>query len=148
MDQTISDNPNQKPITYDDIFRVLNRDGWALRQGGRDYSALRSSLLEYFKDPIFAMLYKSGAINFHGNRFLSAIDYIKLLQSHSETDSGKVKDLKVTLIKALIEKLGSNARYFIPETDIDLYDVANSEVEQPSRSGGLNLKLSLGRINL
>ena len=153
MNQQVQANPN--PQGTASIYDLFNRAGFSKIMTGfegldeqvrdvynkdilRDSKALSLSapIDDYraLEERIVSRLgsdqsYGIVAVNEVIGNYLDAITYINFLQKKSETDPKKVENLKLAVIKSLVERIPEHAERFVAEPEKGLYERALKELK-------------------
>lgn len=129
--------PMWEKVPLDVIAGSQNPSGEKFMQDGKtleatateqDYKGLEEALVGDLRSFRSGQSYGSVALNEVGDRFLSILEYIALLDRKFNTDPKKVEALRFAVIKAFRVKVNHGAWRYIPELHMKLYKKADEEV--------------------
>ena len=106
------------------------QDGKSLEAAAneQEYIRLKAALVDYLKN--FISGYDgSVAHNEIGDKFLSILEYVALIDKKFNTDPKRVEELRLAVIKTFREKVDSGAWRFIPDVYMGLYKRVEAELE-------------------
>ena len=98
-----------------------------------EYTGLEEGLVGYIKAFTSGQSYGNVARNEFGDRFISILEYIALIDRKFNTDPRKVKNIRLAVIRAFREKVGTGAFRFIPQIYKGLHKIVERELEAAER---------------
>ena len=110
----------------------ISKDGLALSQSSSvtDYQALEARIVNSIGSNHDGGAYTNDV----SGKYADAMDYIKYLAENPGSDKTKTENLKVALIKSLIQRIPDYAERFVSESERGLYGRALRELKPKKRA--------------
>mgnify|MGYP001585089013 FL=1 len=117
------------------LGELIVRDGRKLEAaaGEEDFMGLEATLVGDIKAFRSGQSYGNVALNEVGDRFLAILEYVALIDRKFNTDPRKVERIRLAVIRAFREKVGTGAFRFIPPVYKDLYKQVDKQLELAAR---------------